>query len=41
MGTQNAAYLEHPNLDIFNGLDTFILPNFLISIQIKLYTNAD
>jgi hypothetical protein len=26
---------------MFDGSDTFILPNFLISIQIKLYTNAD
>jgi hypothetical protein len=26
---------------MFDGLDTSTLPNFLISIQIKLYTNAD
>jgi hypothetical protein len=33
--------LEHPDLDVFDGSDISILPNFLISIQIKLYTNAD
>jgi hypothetical protein len=26
---------------MFDGSDTSILPNFLISMQIKLYTNAD
>jgi hypothetical protein len=26
---------------MFDGLDIFILLNFLISMQIKLYTNAD
>jgi hypothetical protein len=29
---------EYPDPDIFDGSNTFILPNFLISIQIKLYT---
>jgi hypothetical protein len=33
--------LEHPDPDVFNSLDISTLPNFLISMQIKLYTNAD
>jgi hypothetical protein len=32
---------EHPDPDVFDGSDTSTLPNFLMSMQIKLHTNAD